>query len=95
MTFKKEQSAGKITYTWISKKQKALQKEAFTPPVWTFLPTIMLSTGNWNSYSAQLNKDFILASKTDTKSCISYKKGAKACASTTKGAYKLEQDCWN
>ncbi|HJO94791.1 MAG TPA: DUF3857 domain-containing protein, partial [Victivallales bacterium] len=37
-------------YTWSVKKQVALKKEDSTPPLWTFVPTIFISSGNFQKY---------------------------------------------
>ena len=63
VTEKKTESSDCITYEWITKNQKALKKESSLPPSWIFLPTIIVSTGGWKTYSDQLNRKFIEAAK--------------------------------
>ena len=60
---KKTESSEHITYEWKAENQKALKKESSLPPAWTFLPTVILSTGNWKTYSDQLKKRFTDAAK--------------------------------
>ena len=45
-----------ITYSWTIAPQKAIKPEENLPPRWSFLPTIFVSAGNWQNYSAELNK---------------------------------------
>ena len=61
---KTTESSENIIYEWKAKDQKSLKKESSLPPAWTFIPTIILSTGDWKTYSDQLNKKFIDAAKT-------------------------------
>ncbi len=56
---KKVESSENINYEWSTENQKALRKESSLPPAWTFLPTIIVSTGDWKIYSTQLHKKFI------------------------------------
>ncbi len=47
-----------VTYEWTAKNQQALKKEIMLPPSWTFLPTVLISTGNWKNYCSELEKKF-------------------------------------
>ena len=67
ITEKRTESSEHITYEWKSTNQKALKKETALPPSWTFLPTIILSTGNWGTYFNQLNTHLTKASKVQPK----------------------------
>ena len=60
---KKTELSNYITYEWSTKNQKALKKESSLPPAWTFLPTVIVSTGYWKKYSGQLNRKFIEAAE--------------------------------
>ena len=71
---KRTVSSEHITYEWKGENQKALKKEASLPPSWTFLPTVILSAGNWKEYSEQLNKRFAEASKIQPKIKLLVKK---------------------
>ena len=56
-------SSKHVTYEWTVKNQSALKKESSLPPTWAFLPTVIISTGDWKIYSNQLNKAFIKTAK--------------------------------
>ena len=53
------------TYEWITKNQQALKKEIMLPPSWTFLPSVLISTGTWENYISELNKKFTLSANSN------------------------------
>ena len=58
---KKTETSDYVTYEWNAKNQKALKRESSLPPEWTFLPTVIVSTGDWKLYSSQLKNKFLEA----------------------------------
>lgn len=50
-------------YEWNAVNQPALVKEISTPPQWIFVPSIIVSTGNWENYFETLNNKLIFLSK--------------------------------
>lgn len=46
------------TYTWTALNQSAVVREASFPPGWVYLPTILVSEGNWKDYNDALGECF-------------------------------------
>jgi transglutaminase-like putative cysteine protease len=49
-----ERADGSIEYRWEAVKVEARERELMTPPAWSFLPSVLLSAGNWTSYAAAI-----------------------------------------
>jgi len=43
-----------IKYAWNSENIAQIEPERYQPPAWTAQPTLLLSTGNWTSYTEEL-----------------------------------------
>ncbi len=46
----KDVSNGKVRMTWEVENAPAIKSEPALPPVWSFVPSIFISTGDWKSY---------------------------------------------
>ncbi|MFA6101775.1 MAG: DUF3857 domain-containing protein [Victivallaceae bacterium] len=46
----KDTASGKVRITWEVENVPALKAEPALPPVWSFVPSIFISTGDWKSY---------------------------------------------
>ncbi len=46
----KEVSNGKVRMTWEVENAQAIKSEPSMPPVWSFVPSIFISAGDWKSY---------------------------------------------
>ncbi len=46
----KDISNGKVRMTWEVENAQAIKAEPALPPVWSFAPSIFISTGDWKSY---------------------------------------------
>lgn len=57
----KNRNAEGIVYTWSLKDENAMQVEDALPPIWTFTPSVLISSGNITEYSKQLNEALIKA----------------------------------
>ena len=71
---------GLITYVWDCEKQPQIEPERYQPPAWTARPTLMLSTGNWGSYTEELAQ---IVSKLNTKQTKSAEKAKELTESIT------------
>jgi transglutaminase-like putative cysteine protease len=49
----------KNTYTSVIKNSQALKMEKNIPSLWSFVPSIAVSTGSWKSYAKKLKKAFL------------------------------------
>jgi hypothetical protein len=49
----------KNEYTWSVEKQTALKKEESTPPLWTFVPTVIISSGDFQKYTELIQNSCI------------------------------------
>jgi hypothetical protein len=49
-------NSGTISYQWEAENQPAIKQEESLPPWWTFNPTLFISAGNWEEYTAQLKQ---------------------------------------
>lgn len=49
---------GKGEYTWSTKDVEALKVEHDLPPLWSFVPSVAVSSGEWNIYLNNLKKCF-------------------------------------
>jgi len=57
------------THTWRIGPQPAIKPEDNLPPRWSFLPTLVLSVGNWKSYATEVNAQLTAATTTNTPAC--------------------------
>ena len=57
-----EQDDEMTVYTWTARDQFGLKNESQTPPWWTFNPYVMMSSGNWDTYMAEVRSNLIKAS---------------------------------
>jgi hypothetical protein len=48
----KEVSGGKVRLVWEAANVPAIKSEPSLPPLWSFAPSIFVSTGDWKSYAA-------------------------------------------
>lgn len=46
------------TYSWIAYNQSAVVQESSFPPVWDYLPVVLVSDGNWKDYTEFIGKHF-------------------------------------
>lgn len=46
------------TYSWTALNQSPVVQERSLPPVWDYLPVVLVSDGKWKEYSASLQKRF-------------------------------------
>lgn len=54
----KETLSSDSRYDWSVRNCNSLKYEQDMPPLWTFVPHVMLSSGNWKDYSQTLNNKF-------------------------------------
>ena len=50
------EEGGWTTYSWTAVNQSAVVQESSFPPVWNFLPVVIVSDGNWKDYSDSLKE---------------------------------------
>ncbi len=51
-----ERAGAQITDSWTAKNVPGMQREDLMPPLWSFLPTVMTSTGSLSDYAAKVHK---------------------------------------
>ncbi|NQU39704.1 MAG: DUF3857 domain-containing protein [Lentisphaerae bacterium] len=63
-----EENAERVTHTWRIDPQDPLKPEEDLPPGWDYLPTLLVSAGNWPSYAATISNqlDRALLNQTET-----------------------------
>lgn len=59
----------RTTHTWHIGPQEAIKPEDHLPPRWTFMPTLVLSTGAWAPYTAGLQAH-LAAAMTNQTACV-------------------------
>ena len=63
-----EEGKGYTAHIWKIGPQTAIKPEKHLPPRWSFLPTLFVSTGDWESYSDEINKRLVLATTNQPQS---------------------------
>lgn len=66
VSFTQENKEDRSTYRWIAKNRRPQTRESSSPPLWDVVPTIFLSTGDWEAYSAELREKFVAVSSGQT-----------------------------
>lgn len=56
--YERSEKDGRVTHRWTVKDTPALRSEDDVPPGWTYLPTLLVSTGDWVAYGAALRLRF-------------------------------------
>ncbi len=54
-----------VSYSWIRKNIKRIKPEDSLPPLWSFMPSVIVSSGNWTSLASDLNKRYVDAAAGD------------------------------
>jgi len=49
-----KQGSGTVTHTWQARHQTLLKLEDSLPPLWSFNPNILISTGDWKTFTRQV-----------------------------------------